>query len=76
MICVGSTSTGILPGSPSQAATPSPWGTSELSLRPRLALDAIPFYESAGFRACDGEERLTSTGVLLPIVRMEKMLRP
>ena len=40
-----------------------------------MALNAVPFYERAGFRACGGEERLASTGVPIPIVRMEKILR-
>ena len=39
-----------------------------------MALNAVPFYARAGFRACGGPERLSSTGVLVPIVRMEKLL--
>jgi GNAT superfamily N-acetyltransferase len=39
-----------------------------------MALNAVPFYARAGFRACGGAERLSSTGVLVPIVRMEKLL--
>ncbi|HEX4406067.1 MAG TPA: GNAT family N-acetyltransferase [Polyangia bacterium] len=39
-----------------------------------MALNAVPFYARAGFRACGGPERLSSTGVLVPIVRMEKPL--
>jgi putative acetyltransferase len=37
-----------------------------------MSLNAVPFYARAGFRACGGEERLMSTGVVVPIVRMEK----
>jgi putative acetyltransferase len=41
-----------------------------------MSLNAVSFYTSAGFRALGGEERLASTGVLVPIVRMEKRLAP
>jgi GNAT superfamily N-acetyltransferase len=37
-----------------------------------MSLNAVPFYARAGFRALGGEERLMSTGVVVPIVRMEK----
>jgi putative acetyltransferase len=40
-----------------------------------MSLNAVPFYERAGFRAAGGEERLVSAGVNVPIVRMEKRLR-
>jgi GNAT superfamily N-acetyltransferase len=39
-----------------------------------MSLNAVPFYERAGFRALGGVERLTSIGVAIPIVRMEKRL--
>ena len=39
-----------------------------------MSLNAVPFYTRAGFRACGGAERLSSTGVPVPIVRMEKRL--
>jgi hypothetical protein len=34
----------------------------------------MPFYERCGYRALGGPERLTSMGVRVPIVRMEKRL--
>jgi putative acetyltransferase len=37
-----------------------------------MSLNAVPFYTRAGFRALGGQERLSSTGVVVPIVRMEK----
>jgi GNAT superfamily N-acetyltransferase len=40
-----------------------------------MSLNAVAFYARAGFRALGGEERLSSTGVVVPIVRMEKRLR-
>lgn len=42
-----------------------------------MSLNAVAFYAAAGFVACGGPERLTSTGdgVSVPIVRMEKRLR-
>jgi putative acetyltransferase len=40
-----------------------------------MSLNAVPFYARAGFRACPGEERLVSLGVVVPVVRMEKPLR-
>ena len=39
-----------------------------------MSLNAVPFYARSGFRALGGEERLSSTGVVVPIVRMEKRL--
>jgi putative acetyltransferase len=39
-----------------------------------MSLNAVAFYARAGFRTCGGAERLSSTGVLVPIVRMEKLL--
>jgi putative acetyltransferase len=38
-----------------------------------MSLNAVPFYARAGFRACGGPERLTSAGVPVPVVRMEKL---
>ena len=40
-----------------------------------MSLNAVPFYTRAGFRPCGGPERLTSAGVSVPVVRMEKLLR-
>ena len=40
-----------------------------------MSLNAISFYLQAGFRPCGGPERLMSTGMLVPVVRMEKDLR-
>lgn len=41
-----------------------------------MSLNAVPFYERAGFLRCNGPERLASTedGVYVPVVRMEKRL--
>jgi GNAT superfamily N-acetyltransferase len=41
-----------------------------------MSLNAVPFYERAGFRRCDGPDRLATTedGVTVPVVRMEKRL--
>jgi GNAT superfamily N-acetyltransferase len=39
-----------------------------------MSLNAMPFYERCGYRALGGPERLTSMGVRVPIVRMEKRL--
>jgi putative acetyltransferase len=41
-----------------------------------MSLNAVPFYARAGFRPRGGPERLTSAGVAVPVVRMEKLLRP
>jgi hypothetical protein len=40
-----------------------------------MSLNAIPFYLRAGFRGCDGPERLMSAGISVPVLRMEKDLR-
>jgi GNAT superfamily N-acetyltransferase len=40
-----------------------------------MSLNAVPFYERVGFRPCAAPERLTTAGIPLPIVRMEKRLR-
>ncbi|HEX3903464.1 MAG TPA: GNAT family N-acetyltransferase [Polyangia bacterium] len=40
-----------------------------------MSLNAVPFYTRAGFRPCSGPERLTSAGVPVPVVRMEKLFR-
>ena len=39
-----------------------------------MSLNAVPFYERCGFRACGAAEPLASSGVHVPIVRMEKRL--
>jgi GNAT superfamily N-acetyltransferase len=39
-----------------------------------MSLNAVPFYTLAGFHPRSGPEHLTSAGVLVPIVRMEKLL--
>lgn len=41
-----------------------------------MSLNAIPFYARAGFRPCPGAERLIAAGVSVPVLRMEKTLRP
>ena len=43
-------------------------------LRGAMSLNAVPFYESEGFRATAGPEQLRTVGILVPIVRMEKAL--
>ena len=40
-----------------------------------MSLNAVRFYTLAGFRPCSGPERLTSAGVSVPVVRMEKLFR-
>jgi putative acetyltransferase len=40
-----------------------------------MSLNAVPFYENAGFRILAPPERLTTAGIAVPIVRMEKRLR-
>ncbi len=40
-----------------------------------MSLNAVPFYTRAGFRPCGGPERLTSAGVVVPVLRMEKLFR-
>jgi GNAT superfamily N-acetyltransferase len=39
-----------------------------------MALNAVPFYERCGFRACGKAEPLASGAIPVPIVRMEKRL--
>lgn len=39
-----------------------------------MSLNAVPFYTRVGFRSLGGQERLASTGVVVPIVRMEKRI--
>src|SRR5262249_19264421 len=39
-----------------------------------MSLNAGPVYARAGCRALGGQERLSSSGVVVPIVRMEKRL--
>jgi GNAT superfamily N-acetyltransferase len=41
-----------------------------------MSLNAVPFYRRAGFAPCDGPERLLAAGVWVPVLRMEKLLRP
>jgi GNAT superfamily N-acetyltransferase len=41
-----------------------------------MSLNAVPFYTRAGFRPCAGPDRLAAADVAVPIVRMEKWLRP
>jgi hypothetical protein len=41
-----------------------------------MSLNAVPFYRRGGFRPCDGPERLLAAGVWVPVLRMEKLLRP
>ena len=41
-----------------------------------MPLNAVPFYRRAGFRPCAGPERLLAAGVRVPVLRMEKILRP
>lgn len=43
-------------------------------LRGAMSLNAVPFYEQAGFRASGGPTRLRSAGVPVPVVWMEKSL--
>lgn len=40
-----------------------------------MSLDAVAFYTLAGFRSLSGPERHTCAGVLVPLVRMEKLFR-
>jgi putative acetyltransferase len=41
-----------------------------------MSLNAVPFYTRAGFRACEGPERVETAGVQVPVVWMEKSLGP
>ena len=43
-------------------------------LRGAMSLNAVPFYEGAGFRSYGGPVPLRTFGVAVPIVRMEKPL--
>ncbi len=45
------------------------------SLNGAMSLNAVPFYQRAGFQPCAGPERLTTAGVHVPVVRMRKDLR-
>lgn len=45
-----------------------------LRLRGAMSLNAVPFYERAGFRSYGGPVPLRTFGVAVPIVRMEKPL--
>ena len=45
------------------------------SINGAMSLNAVPFYQRAGFRPCAGPERLTTAGIHVPIVRMKKDLR-
>ncbi len=47
----------------------------KVRLHGAMSLNAVSFYLHAGFRPIGGPERLTSTGILVPVVRMEKELR-
>ncbi|HSY41934.1 MAG TPA: GNAT family N-acetyltransferase, partial [Polyangia bacterium] len=40
-----------------------------------MSLNAVPFYARAGFRPLGGPDRLTSAGISVPVVRMEKLFR-
>ncbi len=40
-----------------------------------MSLNAVPFYEQAGFRARGGPARLLNAGVHVPVTWMEKSLR-
>jgi putative acetyltransferase len=40
-----------------------------------MSLNAVPFYARAGFHPCEGDERLMTVGLQIPIIRMEKRLR-
>jgi GNAT superfamily N-acetyltransferase len=40
-----------------------------------MSLNAVPFYERCGFHRIDGDERLMTLGVSVPVARMEKQLR-
>jgi GNAT superfamily N-acetyltransferase len=41
-----------------------------------MSLNAVPFYERAGFRPCPGPGQLLMSGVAVPILPMEKALAP
>jgi len=45
-------------------------------LRGAMSLNAVPFYQAAGFRPCRGRRtRLVSAGVQVPVIWLEKPLR-
>jgi putative acetyltransferase len=52
------------------------WRRGAIRLHGAMSLNAVSFYERAGFRPCDGPERLLADGVWLPVLRMQKPLRP
>jgi len=59
------------------AATEARAGAAGCSrLRGAMSLNAVPFYARAGFVPCDGPTRVRSAGVRVPVVWMEKSLRP
>jgi len=39
-----------------------------------MALNAVPFYERAGFRRCAGRDRLLVAGILVAVTPMERVL--
>jgi len=41
-----------------------------------MSLNAVPFYLRTGFRPCPGPEQLIAAGLSVPVLRMEKLLRP
>ncbi|HEY7374745.1 MAG TPA: GNAT family N-acetyltransferase [Polyangia bacterium] len=43
-------------------------------IRGAMSLNAVPFYERAGFRSADGPARLYGAGVRVPVAWMEKPL--
>lgn len=43
-------------------------------LRGAMSLNAVPFYERAGYRPCGGPARLRTAGVQVPVAWMEKSL--
>ena len=43
-------------------------------LRGAMSLNAVPFYERAGYRPVGGPARLRNAGVTVPVVWMEKSL--
>jgi|tagenome__1003787_1003787.scaffolds.fasta_scaffold20553348_2 putative acetyltransferase len=41
-----------------------------------MSLNAVPFYAAAGYRPCEGPDRLVRSGVVVPVVSMAKLLGP
>jgi len=39
-----------------------------------MSLNAVPFYERAGFRPCDGRDHLLAAGVRVAVMPMERVL--